>query len=123
MTAAAPAPELDDTSVRHRRWACGVLAVLGVVAGVLAALEITGVVRAVATVSFMLLGPGWAVAGFLRGTSAALSWIVAAAVGCAVGALGAVEMLRLDQWHPLLGLVVLVVLGVPVLLRHAIRSR
>ncbi|MEJ2890746.1 hypothetical protein [Actinomycetospora aeridis] len=123
MTAAAPVSELDDTLVRHRRWACGVLAALGVVAGVLAALEVTGVVRAVATVTFMLLGPGWAVAGFLRGAAPALVWAVAAALGCAVGALGAVVMLRLGQWHPLAGLAALVVVVVPVLLRHAIRPR
>ena len=46
-----------------------------------------------------------------------------AAVGCAVGALGAVAMLRLEQWHPLIALGVLLVVAVPVLLRHAIRAR
>lgn len=115
-------PEAD-----HRRWACGVLAVLGAFAVVLALVNPIGGpsadIRAVATVAFMLLGPGWAVAGFLRSVSPALSWSVAAGVGCAVGGLGGEAMLLLGVWHPVGALYVLAAVCVPLLVRHAVTAR
>lgn len=127
MTAASPAPGLDPITRPHRRWATGVLAGLGIVACGLAVAGATsgvaGALRAVATTVFLVLGPGWAVAGFLRQGSPSLSWIVAIAVGCALGALGGEAMLELGLWHPVAALGLLAVLCVPVLLTHAIRAR
>ncbi|MDL5160133.1 hypothetical protein [Actinomycetospora termitidis] len=100
---------------------------MGVVAGVLVALDAAGTllgpVRAVTTVVFMILGPGWAIAGFLRRSAPALVWAVAVAVGCAVGGLGAQAMLAAGWWHPDAALVLLVLLCVPALVWHVVRRR
>lgn len=114
-------------ALANRRLAAGLLALCGVLACVLAASGSTrglpGQARAVATTAFLLLGPGWAVAGFLRRASPALLWSVAVAVGSAIGAMAAAAMLLLNQWHPVAALDVLVVLCLPALLRHTVMTR
>jgi hypothetical protein len=126
MVVASPSV-VEPGLAAHRRAAAGALVVLGVLAGVLAAVGVTGgaggTVRAVATVGFLVLGPGWAVAGFLRSVPPALAWTVAVAVGTAVGALGAQAMLAAGWWQPQIALGVLVVVCLPALVRHVLRAR
>ncbi len=114
-------------ATHHRRAATATLAVLGLTAALLAVVDaragVGGGLRAVSTAAFLLLGPGWAVAGFLRRVPAALLWIAAAGLGAALGALAATVMLGPVGWHPVGALWVAVVLAVPVLVRHAVVAR
>lgn len=106
-----------------------VLAVLGLVA-VLAALGAPAAtpgspihdVRATATTLFLLLGPGWAVAGFVDRPSLGLHFVLAVAVSVALGILGAQVMVVLGAWHPVGLLVGVAALSVPLLVRHAVRA-
>jgi hypothetical protein len=74
----------------------------------------------VATVAFLLVGPGWAVAGFLRRAPASMIWILAVATSAAFGAVIGLGMVQLRIWQPEAALLLVVTLCSPVLLRHAV---
>jgi hypothetical protein len=107
-----------------RRYVALVLVVAGVAACVFSVLGTTGGVlgdlRFVATVGFLILGPGWAAAGFLRRAPAAHVWLLTVGVGVAVTLLVGQIMVSSGIWRPDLALYTITVLSVPFLLRHAV---
>ena len=133
MSAPAPAP----APAPARTWSAGeravpaLLAALGVVAALLAVVEGTAgplsgpatTVRAAATVAFLLVGPGWAVAGFLRGTRLAARAVLAVATGLAVSILAGQAMVVSGAWHPVGLMLALTAATVPLLVRHAVTTR
>ena len=118
-----------STAVLTRaRVARRVVALLLVLAGVTAcALSLLGLTggflgefRALITMLFLILGPGWAAAGFLRRAPAAHVWLLAAGVGISVSLLVAQLMVSTGVWRPAPALYVMTALSVPFLLRHAV---
>jgi hypothetical protein len=107
-----------------RRYVALVLVVAGVAACVFNVMGITGGVlgtlRFVATVGFLVLGPGWAAAGFLRRAPAAHVWLLTVGVGVAVTLLVGQIMVSSEYWRPDLALYIITGLSVPFLLRHAV---
>jgi hypothetical protein len=105
-----------------------VVALLLVVAGVTAcALSLLGVtggvigdVRFYVTVAFLILGPGWAAAGFLRRAPAAHVWLLTVGVGVAATLLLAQIMVSTGTWRPAVALYAMTVISIPFLLRHAV---
>lgn len=88
------------------------LAVLGVLAagGVLADVTVSGwsTARAVVTIAFLLLGPGWAVTAALRPATLAERFVVAVGASLTVGILAGQGMVVTTAWHPGAALLVLV---------------
>lgn len=129
-SAPSPAPPSAPSSAelsraRTARRAVAVLLVLvGVVACALSLLRVTGGVagqaRLVLTIAFLLLGPGWAAAGFLRRAPAAHVWLLTVGVGVATTLLIGQAMVMTGWWAPTGALYVTTVLSVPFLLRHAV---
>ena len=115
--------ELD----RARRVVAVVLVVAGVAACGLSLLQasggLLGQVRLVVTVGFLLLGPGWAVAGFLRRAPAAHVWLLALGVGVAATLLVGQVMVMTRIWAPAGALYAAALLSVPFLVRHAVVAR
>ena len=114
-----------DTRARLARRLVAVLLVLaGFVACVLSLLgeraEGLGDFRSVVTMTFLILGPGWAAAGFLRRAPAAHVWLLAAGVGIAVSLIVAQIMVSFSLWNPAGALYIVTLLSVPFLLRHAV---
>jgi hypothetical protein len=107
-----------------RRYVALVLVVCGIAACVFNALGTTGGilgdVRFVVTIAFLVLGPGWAAAGFLRRAPAAHVWLLTVSVGVAVTLLVAQIMVSAVFWRPDLALYAITVVSVPFLLRHAV---
>lgn len=104
------------------------VAIALVVAGILAcALNLAGVtggvlgdVRLLLTIAFLLLGPGWAAAGFLRRAPAAHVWLLTVGVGVASTLLVGQIMVSFGAWYPSVALFVVTLISVPFLLRHAV---
>jgi hypothetical protein len=114
-----------DTRARVARRLVAVLLVLcGVIACVLSLLgeraEGLGDFRFLVTMAFLILGPGWAAAGFLRRAPAAHVWLLAAGVGIAVSLMVAQVMVSASLWRPAAALYLVTALSVPFLLRHAV---
>jgi hypothetical protein len=112
-----------DTRARlARRWIAILLIVFGVIACALSLMQVRGLgdLRLILTMTFLLLGPGWSAAGFLRRAPAAHVWLLAAGVGISTTLLIAHFMVVLTFWRPALMLYVVTVVSVPFLLRHAI---
>ena len=114
-----------DTRARVAKRLVAVLLVLaGLVACALSLLgeraEALGDFRFLVTMTFLILGPGWAAAGFLRRAPAAHVWLLAAGVGIAVSLLVSQIMLSFALWNPAGALYVVTLLSVPFLLRHAV---
>ncbi len=107
-----------------RRYVALVLVVSGVAACFFNVLGTTGGVlgdlRFVVTVGFLVLGPGWAAAGFLRRAPAAHVWLLTIGVGVAVTLLVGQIMVTTGFWRPDLALYGITLLSVPFLLRHAV---
>jgi hypothetical protein len=107
-----------------RRFVAILLVVAGITACVLSVLKITGGVlgdvRFVVTTVFLVLGPGWAAAGFLRRAPAAHVWLLTVGVGVATTLLVAQFMVSTEHWRPAVALYVMTALSVPLLLRHAV---
>jgi hypothetical protein len=82
--------------------------------------EALGDFRFLVTMVFLILGPGWAAAGFLRRAPAAHVWLLAAGVGIAVTLLVAQAMVSLGLWSPAGALYLVTLASVPFLLRHAV---
>ncbi|MDF3049862.1 MAG: hypothetical protein K0R87_1500 [Pseudonocardia sp.] len=110
-----------------RRVVAVVLVAAGVAACGLSLLQVAGgplgQVRLVVTVVFLLLGPGWAVAGFLRRAPAAHVWLLALGVGVATSLLVGQVMVMTGFWVPAGALSAATVLSVPFLVRHAVSPR
>lgn len=107
-----------------RRVVALILVVAGAVACVLSVLDVTGGVvgdaRFVITMLFLVLGPGWAAAGFLRRAPAAHVWLLTVGVGVATTLLVGQIMVSTGVWRPALALYLLTLVSVPFLLRHAV---
>jgi hypothetical protein len=105
-----------------RRGVAVMLVVAGIAACLLSVFDVaagTGL-RLSVTVGFLLLGPGWAAAGFLRRAPAAHMWLLTLGVGIATTLLAAQVMVSAVWWHPDLMLYIVAGLSVPFLLRHAV---
>lgn len=102
------------------------LAALGLIAVVYALADVRASalhdVRIVVTTVFLLLGPGWALAAFLRGRSLAERFVLAAASGVAMSILAGQVMVVAGVWHPGGLLYLVAALTVPLLIRHAARA-
>lgn len=107
-----------------RRGVAIALVVAGVVACVLNLAQVTGGVvgdlRLLLTVGFLLLGPGWSAAGFLRRAPAAHVWLLTVGVGVATTLLVGQIMVSFGAWYPSVALFVITLLSIPFLLRHAV---
>jgi hypothetical protein len=115
--------ELTRARVARRAVAI-VLVVAGVTACVMSMMNLTGgalgQARLVVTVAFLLLGPGWAAAGFLRRAPAAHVWLLTVGVGVATTLLIGQIMIMTGVWAPAGALYLTAALSVPFLLRHAV---
>ena len=107
-----------------RRAVALLLVVAGVLACVMSVLNVTGGVlgdlRFAATLGFLILGPGWAAAGFLRRAPAAHVWLLTIGTGVAATLLAGQIMVSSGYWQPATALYVLTAVSVPFLLRHAV---
>ena len=107
-----------------RRYVALVLVLSGVAACAFSVLGTTGgllgEVRFFVTVGFLVLGPGWAAAGFLRRAPAAHVWLLTVGVGMAVTLLAGQIMVSTGYWRPDHALYAITALSVPFLLRHAV---
>jgi len=115
----------EVTRARTARRVVGlVLIIIGLVACGLCLADVTGGglgnLRLLSTLAFLLLGPGWAAAGFLRRAPAAHVWLLTVGVGVAVTLIAAQIMVSTGWWHPEAMLYLLTALSVPFLLRHAV---
>jgi hypothetical protein len=113
------------TRARLARRAVAILLVLaGLSACALSVLQITagplGEARLAVTLVFLLLGPGWAAAGFLRRAPAAHVWLLAVGVGVATTLLIGQLMVMIGIWAPAGALYLTTAASVPFLLRHAV---
>lgn len=126
MTAPPAAPTTAELTRARlaRRWVAVLLVVAGLSACAFSVLGVTGGalgdVRFVLTAAFLVLGPGWAAAGFLRRAPAAHVWLLAAGVGIAVSLIVAQIMVSFSLWNPAGALYIVTLLSVPFLLRHAV---
>jgi len=115
--------ELTRARVARRAVAI-LLVIVGLVACALSLLQVTGgaagQIRLVVTLAFLLLGPGWAAAGFLRRAPAAHVWLLTVGVGVATTLLIGQVMVMIGVWAPAGALYLTTVLSVPFLLRHAV---
>ena len=116
------AGELTRARVARR-----LVALLLILAGVLACgLDLAKVggaltdFRLVVTTVFLILGPGWSAAGFLRRAPAAHVWLLAVGVGVSVTLLVGQIMVSTHTWVPSLALYLLTLACIPFLLRHAV---
>jgi len=118
-----PAPATPLAAARVIPAALAALGLVAVVAA-LADVEASGLhdARVVVTTTFVLLGPGWALAGYLRTPSLAERFVVAAGTGVALGILAGQVMAVGAIWHPVGLLYVVAALSVPALVRHAVRG-
>ncbi len=96
----------------------GVLACLMSVIGVSGG--VPGQIRLMLTIGFLILGPGWAAAGFLRRAPAAHVWLLTVGTGVAVTLLIGQVMVMTGAWYPHAALYIVAVLSMPVLARHAV---
>ncbi len=107
-----------------RRAVASVLVVAGVLACFMSVLQVTGGVlgniRFLVTVGFLILGPGWAAAGFLRRAPAAHVWLLTVGTGVATTLLVAQIMVMTGAWYPEAALYIVAAVSVPVLARHAV---
>lgn len=124
MPSSAPSSAEPTRARVARRAVALLLVVAGLVACALSLLQVTGgvagQVRLVVTIAFLLLGPGWAAAGFLRRAPAAHVWLLTVGVGVATTLLIGQAMVMTGVWAPAGALYLTTVLSVPFLLRHAV---
>jgi hypothetical protein len=107
-----------------RRLVALLLVLAGLAACAMSVLNITGGllgdVRFAATLGFLILGPGWAAAGFLRRAPAAHVWLLTIGTGVAVTLLAGQIMVSSGYWQPATALYALTAVSTPFLLRHAV---
>ena len=114
--------ELTRARVARRLMAL-LLIVFGALACAMSVFGIDGALsdaRLVLTVLFLILGPGWSAAGFLRRAPAAHVWLLTLGVGVATTLLAAQIMVSTVWWHPDLMLYIITGISIPFLLRHAV---
>ena len=118
-----PSAELTRARLARRAVAI-VLVAAGATACAMSLLDVggglLGQVRLVVTIGFLLLGPGWAAAGFLRRAPAAHVWLLTVGVGVATTLLVGQVMVMTGTWRPAAALYLVAALSVPFLLRHAV---
>jgi hypothetical protein len=118
----------SSAELTRARLARRAVAILLVVAGfsacALSLLQITtgplAGMRLPITLAFLLLGPGWAAAGFLRRAPAAHVWLLTVGVGVATTLLIGQLMVMTGIWAPAGALYLTTAASVPFLLRHAV---
>ena len=107
-----------------RRVVALLLVLAGFTACAMSILKVTGGVlgdiRFSVTVAFLILGPGWAAAGFLRRAPAAHVWLLTIGTGVAATLLAGQIMVSSGVWQPATALYILTTVSVPFLLRHAV---
>jgi hypothetical protein len=107
-----------------RRAVALLLVVAGLAACAMSVLNVTGGIigeaRFSVTLAFLILGPGWAAAGFLRRAPAAHVWLLTLGTGVATTLLAGQIMVSSGVWQPATALYVLTTVSVPFLLRHAV---
>lgn len=107
-----------------RRVVALLLVVAGLAACAMSAVGVTGGAaggaRFYVTLAFLVLGPGWAAAGFLRRAPAAHVWLLTLGTGVAATLLAAQIMVSSGVWQPATALYALTAISVPFLLRHAV---
>ncbi len=107
-----------------RRLVALLLVLAGIAACTFSALAVTGgaigQIRFFVTTAFLILGPGWAAAGFLRRAPAAHVWMLTLGVGVAITLLIGQIMVSTGVWQPAVALYAVTVLSIPFLLRHAV---
>jgi hypothetical protein len=100
------------------------LVVAGLVACAFSVLNVTGPVvgevRFLVTTAFLIMGPGWSAAGFLRRAPAAHVWLLTLGVGVSTTLLIGQVMVTSGFWRPALALYAVTVFSIPFLLRHAV---
>ena len=124
----APGPAGTTGELTRARLARRVVAIVLIAAAVaacaLAAADarggFAGSLRLVVTPAFLLLGPGWAAAGFLRRAPAAHVWLLAVGTGTAVTLLIGQLMVMTGTWAPVGALYLTAAVSLPFLLRHAV---
>ncbi|MCW2631353.1 MAG: hypothetical protein JWR88_315 [Pseudonocardia sp.] len=107
-----------------RRAVASVLVLAGAMACVMSLLSVggglLGSIRLFVTIGFLILGPGWAAAGFLRRAPAAHVWLLTVGTGVAVTLLIAQIMVMTTAWQPAAALYLVAAVSMPVLARHAV---
>lgn len=107
-----------------RRWVALLLVVAGIAACILAVMNLRdgaiGELRFLVTTAFLILGPGWAAAGFLRRAPAAHVWLLTIGVGVSTTLLVGQIMVTTGFWRPEIALYAITVGSIPFLLRHAV---
>ena len=107
-----------------RRAVALLLVVAGLVACAFSVLNVTGPVvgevRFLVTTAFLIMGPGWSAAGFLRRAPAAHVWLLTLGVGVSTTLLIGQVMVTSGFWRPALALYAVTVFSIPFLLRHAV---
>jgi hypothetical protein len=107
-----------------RRAVALALVVAGVAACAFSVMNVTGgtlgEVRFLVTTAFLVLGPGWSAAGFLRRAPAAHVWLLTLGVGVSTTLLVGQIMVTAHWWQPTLALYAITVACIPFLLRHAV---
>lgn len=107
-----------------RRYVAIALIAAGVLACVLNLAGATGgflgELRLLLTIGFLLLGPGWAAAGFLRRAPAAHVWLLTVGVGVATTLIVGQLMVSFGAWYPSVALFLITAASVPFLFRHAV---
>jgi len=107
-----------------RRVVALLLVVAGIAACILAVMDLrdgaVGELRFLVTTAFLILGPGWAAAGFLRRAPAAHVWLLTIGVGVSTTLLVGQIMVTTGFWRPDLALYAMTVASIPFLLRHAV---
>lgn len=116
------AAELSRARIARRLVAL-LLILAGVLACVLDLAKIGGELadfRLIVTTVFLILGPGWSAAGFLRRAPAAHVWLLAVGVGVSVTLLIGQVMVSTHTWQPSIALYLVTLACIPFLLRHAV---
>jgi hypothetical protein len=107
-----------------RRFVALLLVMAGVLACAFSLLGVTGGfvgdLRFSITLAFLILGPGWAAAGFLRRAPAGHVWLLTIGVGVAATLLVGQVMVSAAIWEPSTALYLMTIVSVPFLLRHAV---
>ncbi|MFP5021302.1 hypothetical protein [Pseudonocardia phyllosphaerae] len=115
----------EVTRARTARRAVAILLIAaGVLACVMNVMDVSGgnagEFRLLLTIASLLLGPGWAAAGFLRRAPAAHVWLLTLGVGTAVTLIVGQIMVGLGLWYPSVALFLVTLVSIPFLVRHAV---
>ncbi len=96
------------------------LAMVCVAAGVMVLANSSSSVRPPLVLLGMVVGPGWALCGFVRLPDKTLAWALALALGISINIAIGLLMIADDRWHPVGATIVLLFASAVVLLRHGL---